>query len=207
MSKPPKLSNIIDLLIGMPTLDSVKTETVASITAAEYPTLHDFMLLKSAVVSDQRDRVAQYAIKNNKRIFTHLLFIDSDITFPPDAITKLLLDEKDIVSGLYYKKTTTPQPVAWTTEWLADGSVKFKPLDGEGDLIECGAVGMGFCLIKTKVLKDVANTFHTCFQHMNGMGEDLSFCIRAQQLGYKIYVDTTFKLGHIGAYNYDGGRR
>ena len=207
LAQPRVPDKMVDLLIGMPTVDSIRTETVASMMNAIYPTLHDHLFLKSAVISDQRDRIGLYAINAKVRLFTHLLFIDSDITFPPEAIKKLINDDKDIVSGLYFKKNVNPQPVAWFTDWKNDGSVKFRPFtcDGSQELVECGAVGMGFCLIKTSVLIDMAANFHTFFQHMNGMGEDLSFCIRAQQLGYKIFVDTSFKLGHVGSYIYDGG--
>ncbi len=32
------------------------------------------------------------------------------------------------------------------------------------------------------------------------LGDDFSFCHRARQAGYKIYADTTIRLGHIGRY-------
>ncbi len=32
------------------------------------------------------------------------------------------------------------------------------------------------------------------------LGDDFSFCYRARQAGYKIYADTTIRLGHIGPY-------
>ena len=154
LAQPRVPEKMVDLLIGMPTVDSIRTETVASMMNAIYPTLHDHLFLKSAVISDQRDRIGLYAINAKVRLFTHLLFIDSDITFPPEAIKKLINDDKDIVSGLYFKKNVNPQPVAWFTDWKNDGSVKFRPFtcNGSQELVECGAVGMGFCLIKTSVL-------------------------------------------------------
>jgi hypothetical protein len=32
------------------------------------------------------------------------------------------------------------------------------------------------------------------------LGDDFAFCYRARQAGYKIYADTTIRLGHIGPY-------
>jgi hypothetical protein len=34
------------------------------------------------------------------------------------------------------------------------------------------------------------------------LGEDYAFCERARRAGYKIVVDTTIRLGHIGKYTY-----
>jgi hypothetical protein len=34
------------------------------------------------------------------------------------------------------------------------------------------------------------------------LSEDFSFSHRARQVGYKIFADTTIRLGHIGRYSY-----
>ena len=36
-----------------------------------------------------------------------------------------------------------------------------------------------------------------------GFGEDLSFCLRARELGAEIWCDSTIKLGHVGTAVYD----
>ena len=38
-----------------------------------------------------------------------------------------------------------------------------------------------------------------------GFGEDLSFCIRAQELGRKIYCDSRIKMGHVGLRVFEEG--
>jgi len=40
-----------------------------------------------------------------KTDYTHLLFIDSDITFHPDSVIRMLLSKKDVVGGAYPKKS------------------------------------------------------------------------------------------------------
>lgn len=60
-------------------------------------------------------------------------------------------------------------------------------------------VGTAFLLIKAKVLKDIIEKHNVYpFQPLHGYGEDLSFCIRARQCGYKIFVDNDLTIGHIG---------
>ena len=38
----------------------------------------------------------------------------------------------------------------------------------------------------------------TWFTPFNGFGEDLAFCLRARDLGYKIWCDPKIKCGHVG---------
>ena len=40
-----------------------------------------------------------------------LMFIDSDVFIPADAISRLMANDADIISGVYWMKTEPPQPV------------------------------------------------------------------------------------------------
>ena len=48
-----------------------------------------------------RNKLSNFFIENNE--FTHLTFIDSDISWDPNDIIKLLKHDKDIVGGIYPK--------------------------------------------------------------------------------------------------------
>ena len=65
-------------------------------------------------------------------------------------------------------------------------------------IFEIDGSGFGVVLMKTKLLKDSFDKFKTCFQPIPGFGEDLSFCIRAKQLGYQLFADPNIEIGHIG---------
>jgi len=63
----------------------------------------DFLLLKSSLVTQGRNLcVANFL---NKKEYTHMLFIDSDISFDPSCVIKLLQCDKDVVSIPYPMKT------------------------------------------------------------------------------------------------------
>jgi hypothetical protein len=63
----------------------------------------DFLLLKSSLVTQGRNLcVANFL---NKKEYTHMLFIDSDISFDPSSVVKLLKCDKDVVSIPYPMKT------------------------------------------------------------------------------------------------------
>jgi len=63
----------------------------------------DFLLLKSSLVTQGRNLcVANFL---NKKEYTHMLFIDSDISFDPSSVVKLLKCDKDVISIPYPMKT------------------------------------------------------------------------------------------------------
>ena len=50
---------------------------------------------------------------------------------------------------------------------------------------------------------NVIEKFGDMFAPIQGTGEDLSFCWRARQCGYKIMADPRIQLGHVGHYVVD----
>ena len=52
--------------------------------------------------------------------------------------------------------------------------------------------------MKMDVIFECFSKFGTCFSPIGKVGEDLSFCMRAKELGYKMYLDTDVKCGHVG---------
>lgn len=123
-----------------------------------------------------------------------ILFIDSDQTFPHDALTQLLKSDMQIVGATCCKRV---EPHEWTAK--VDGRTLSKSAVG---LIEVDTNGFPFCLIDTQVFRDIPEDLW--FQvHVNKgkwMSEDESFCIQAAIRGYPIVVDADLskQIGHIG---------
>jgi hypothetical protein len=61
----------------------------------------EFMKNESLITRARNNMVAKFMSKPDT---THLLFIDSDITWNPVDVVKLLAHEKDVVGGIYPKK-------------------------------------------------------------------------------------------------------
>ena len=55
-------------------------------------------------------------------------------------------------------------------------------------------------LVKTELVKKVQEKYGLPFSPILGFGEDLSFCMRARDVGSEIYCDSRIKVGHIGQY-------
>lgn len=132
-----------------------------------------------------------------------LLFIDSDVFLPDDAVNRLMSHDKDIVTGVYWMKTQPPQPVIYKE--MGDGPMwDIKPQD---ELIEIGGAGLGCTLIKMSVFDKFDEAEVPYFKQdwihkQNGkniqvsVGEDHWFFMKARELGFKVWFDSNVLCDH-----------
>src|SRR3990167_6392227 len=79
------------------------------------PQIVDFLVIKSCDIVSNRTMLVKKAIE---RKCSHIMFIDTDMFFQPDAITKLLAHKKEIVGVEYNKRKF---PIEKVTQPLIDG--------------------------------------------------------------------------------------
>ena len=171
-----------------------------------------------ALIDRARSMVASDFLLNRKDDI--LLFIDDDIIFNPiDAVRmckSMSENNLDILGGAYMAKRANKPFLVIKT--LDNNPIVFGE---QGAIEEVRYVSTGFMAISRKVLEKMAETLPLChpddlkfypfFQpypkEVDGkwlyLSEDWSFCQRARDLDFKIWVDTTIKLGHMGQYLYD----
>ena len=70
-------------------------------------------------------------------------------------------------------------------------------------VFEVAGCGFGCVITKTTVFLDLLLNGKALFAPERGFGEDISFCIRARELGHKIWCDSSIKCGHIGQLTID----
>lgn len=147
-----------------------------------------------------RDRICRAAIRGK---YDYMLQIDSDMSFPPHALCSMLDRDLDVCSGVYVGKEEEHKPVLFT-ELFKDGPDACAHSSKAGlrdlinkDLFEIAGAGAGFLLVREHVLRLMMIHLHEWFKPYEGLGEDVSFCQRARELGFKIYADNTFPMGHI----------
>ena len=163
-------------------------------------------------VGEARNEIAARALEIDgpaERV-TKLLFLDDDMLFHPDALLKLLSHDRPIVSGLYYTKTSVPQPLVLHGEYGGTGR-SWRP----GELVECDGHGMGLCLLDADVLRRVRDEtpglgvdrhgFPAWFvtrrddpvlrpdgvPALHSNTEDWDFLAKCRALGYRPCVDTS----------------
>lgn len=189
---------MIKILIGMPCMDSIPTQTVGALMGLIKPPETEVQFLANSLVYDARNRICQRAVSGG---FTHLLFIDSDMIFPDDAIDRLLSLETDIATGVYYGRKGKHEPQVYKKvkpRGLFGTSGTAERITDPKGVFDIEACGMGLCLIKTACIKAVIDRYIAPFEPIKGLGEDFSFCYRAHKLGFKAKADARFEVGHIG---------
>ena len=194
------------ILIAVPCVDQVPTPFCQSLAQLEKIGECALMMKSGALIYHSRDAMAATAIQHE---FDYVMWFDSDMVFPADVLIRLMntMKEKnlDIVSGLYFRRVPPYTPVLFDKLELngedADFT-EFKEIPDE--LFEVGACGFGCVLVKTDVFFDVQSTFRQMFAPIGKNGEDVAFCWRARQCGYKVYCDPSIDLGHVGYSIVDG---
>jgi len=182
------------ILICVPAMDMVATGFCQSLAMLQKGG-HEvsIMFQCGSLIYDARNKLAKEALKLGAE---YTMWFDSDMIFEPDTMLKLLKDDKDIVSGMYFRRSPPYTLVAFGE--LDCNNRKWTDAKIPDRLERVGGVGFGCVLIKSEVLFEVAAKFKTWFDPMNGFGEDLSFCWRAKECGYDVWLDPKVSLGHVG---------
>lgn len=198
-------------LVAVPCFDMVHTVFMESVINLIKPENSFFTVVKNTLVHDARNIIAGNAINSG---FERVMWFDSDLSFKPDTMQRLIADMDegglDFVSGLYFtRRPPNIKPIVYSKLWWAvrpDGTLDTGAenlYDYTEGLQECAATGFGCVLTSVDLLKRVGDRFGSPFAPLEGMGEDLSFCWRAGQIGAKLYLDARVKCGHIGAVEID----
>lgn len=164
-----------------------------------------------ALLVQARNRlVAQFLAQPE---FTHCLFIDSDIGFEPNTISKLLAHDVDFVGV----------PVRFR-----DGSVKWNIIPESMELVNglllAKQVGGGIVLHKRTVFEQLRDQEHvddwnvdldapnlkvrpiyaTMTINNTFIGEDTVLCRKWQALGGKCWIDPSIATSHTGSQTFSG---
>lgn len=196
--------------IALPCMDKVDTPHYVSMLKlfSQLKGEITFSVTNCTLIYDARNILAQKAVASG---CDRILWLDSDIVFDPDVIDRLsahIDSGKDFISGLYFGRKN---PIMMTLF----KELEYKRLEGSDNQVvpiaepyedyprdsvfEIAAAGFGCCMVKTELVRRVAQKYGLPFAPLIGFGEDLSFCKRATELGAKLYCDSSIKVRHIGS--------
>lgn len=199
---------MLKYLIAIPCFDTVYTDFMLSMLNMERIGKCFCQVIKSSLIYDARNKLVQQAIDND---FDRIMWLDSDIIFEPDLMRRLaehLDNGLEYISGLYFKRQYPTDPVCFKTiTQVQEGrELITKALIYEDypkdQLFEIDATGFGAVMMTVDLAKRVKDKYGLPFSPHLGLGEDMSFCWRAKQVGAKLYCDSRIKLKHIGSIAY-----
>lgn len=136
-----------------------------------------------------------------KQSATHMLWLDSDMEFPPDTLHRLMKHDKEIVAANY---VTRKLPIIPVSQDLNSQRVNSNGKTGLQEVRHCG---LGVCLVDMKVIEAMEPPYFMFGYTKSGkfVGEDVFFLHRARNNGTKVYIDHDLsnEVAHIGEYRYD----
>ena len=163
-------------------------------------TTFNLNFLNGTLIADQRTKLAEMSLKQGA---THILFLDSDMRFPPNLVDRLARHDEDIVACNYATRRLPVKTVAFSD--FSNLSYMYS-IDKTG-LEECDAVGMGAMLVKAEVFRKLTYPWfqvHYLPSARMWMGEDMYFCQLAKANGYKVWIDHDMSkdVRHIGSFEF-----
>lgn len=208
------------LLIATPTFDGkIDCETYLSIVsllnaAIEHRLGPVMVQTKTATLIDRARNIFASMMLNDPSI-THLLFIDADMGFRPEAILRMLSFNKPVV-GIIYPQRKTP------LKFVASEQIMRSTLTN--GFVRAGHVGTGIMLIQRSAIEAIRDTHpelylpngHASYADAGAPGpilqafapiredngvvisEDISFCMRWTATGGKIWALTDEVIHHAG---------
>lgn len=132
--------------------------------------------------------------------YKKIVWIDSDISWEPEDFMRLYRANESIVTGIYL---------------LADGSmttcmsaehptgIPTKVARTMSGIHPIQKTGFGFIAIKYGVFEKIPRPWFTCMPFevapgiVDTVSEDISWCIKARQAGFNIYMDADVRVGHM----------
>lgn len=185
------------VVVGIPFCGDVDHEFISSLLSAQQPGGAGAVVFAKTVrtlISPARNLLARAAIEHDAQF---LMFIDSDMVFNGQSLMRLMQRACDpnisIIGGLAFKRNAPFEPCIMNrrkNKW------KYCQIPDPPGLYELDAIGMAFTLIKTEVFKHLKKPWF--YPDKEGLREDLNFCFDAKKAGYRVFVDSTIQVGHLG---------
>lgn len=180
-------------------------------------------------VAEARSQIVQAFLTNEEfRGARWLWFIDSDMTFPPDTLERLVASAEThdamLIGGLCFAggRGGRMYPTIYDLQVSSQGVPFVEPImDYPRDtVVKAGATGAACTLIRRELLIAMADDHPRGFGtfadgrpnpypwYQEGLvdvegrplGEDIAFCMRANMLGAGVHIDTAVKIGHVKEY-------
>lgn len=183
------------VMVAIPSMEMVHADFAISLAALVAYTVGLPGGPNINVINKQRSRIEvnRFGLVQMAKSFgaTHILFIDSDMTFPPDTLIRLLKPELRVIGCNAARRTDPPTAII--------------PV-GDG-IQQVDHLGLGVMLIDMEVFKHLEVPYFKAVwdeSEERFIGEDIYFCRQVRAAGGYVYCNHGLSelIGHVGARNY-----
>jgi len=190
------MNDKLTIAIGIPTVGMLHWRFAADFMALQLPTDTKVLWQTRTMIDTARNTLVEKVLLDKS--ITHLLMIDDDMTFESDMLVRMLEHDVDIIGALAFKRTDDFRPCVYNLKEGTNDHFSILPTTFQ----EVDVVGTGGMLIKRHVLEKIEVPHFETWYAKDGTGKhwsvDFDFCMKAKKAGFKIHVDPTIKMGHIG---------
>lgn len=210
--------NGVSVMIGMPAGRDLPVLTVKSLIGTSSALQSRGIecrfgfIANSAVIQWARDEVIDTFLESDCKV---LFWIDSDMVWEPGQFIRLLVFSQmfDVICAAYPAKIETP---TFYMNWD-------KGPPNEYGLLEIKGLGLGFTVMRREVVealvakapkivdqvsnRTIASVFRVDRINDYRRGEDMAFFQDIRDAGYKVWLDPSIDLGHVGSRVYRGSIR
>jgi hypothetical protein len=170
-----------------------------------------FFLHASLITRARNELITQFYEKSQN--FTHLLWLDADVSIPASGLQELLNENVNVIAAPVPIKDLSPgaqqsvrrtyeevRPYLYKAEAAATGCLLMSK-QSVIDLVKRSE----YYFIDDHSTRKIYNVFESGMRDNQLMSEDWDICYKLRELGYEIYVNSSFPVSHFGFYNYFRG--
>lgn len=205
--------NEISVLVGIPSGGDWKPNfgmsLVNMVLASQAPTRDrrfvsrlSVLNTKGSILPKNRLEIVRRALEGR---YSHILFLDDDMTFPQDTLLRLLSHCKAVIA------CNCPTKMLPSTSTARDKGLGKTgvPVQSNGNvgIAKVWRVGTGVMLLDTRVFRGLSQPWFPVEWNPelgDYTGEDWAFCSRLEEAGIPIYVDHSLsrEIGHVGSHEF-----
>lgn len=188
------------ILIAVPCMDQVPAPFCQSLAQLQKVGECVLAMKSGSLIYTSRNDLARMSLQMDA---DYVFWLDSDMVFKPDTLIRMMdtmqKHDLDFLTGLYFRRVPPYSPVLFDRLEYDKGICRWTEFKEIPDgLFEVGGCGFGCVLMKTDVFIDVQSVHGNMFAPRGNNGEDLAFCMRARECGFKLWCDPSIICGHVG---------
>jgi hypothetical protein len=198
------------VFIGMPTPEVVSVNFVDSLLGVVSEAKADghyveTMFMQGVRTDKNRNEMVKYFLDNN---FDYLLFLDTDMTYPKDIVRKYIGSGKELIGGVYYKRSYPHFPVVFALRENGHFQSVDPTVWGKNQIIKVDGLGTGGMMITRSVFDKITASgqdywfnyglnYHIPGAKTDIATHDLVFCKKFLDAGGEVFVHTGVQMNHV----------